>query len=73
MKNQSRTITTNPELYRVVMGGSGDYRRLPGGSDDFSLQTDRQTDTHHNIYIIIVVMVRINKLIISIIARWLLV
>ena len=29
------------ELYRVVMGGSGGYRRLPGGSDDFSLQTDR--------------------------------
>ena len=23
------------------MGGSGGYRRLPGGSDDFSLQTDR--------------------------------
>ena len=36
MKNKSGTIKTNPELYRVVMGGSGGYRRLPGGSDDFS-------------------------------------
>ena len=35
------------------MGGSGGYRRLPGGSDDFSLQTDKQT-LHHNIYIIII-------------------
>ena len=52
MKNQSRTIKTNPELYRVVMGGSGDYRRLPGGIDDFLLQTNRHT-LHHNIYIII--------------------
>ena len=41
MKNQSGTIKTNPELYRVVMGGSGGYRRLPGGSDHFSLQTHR--------------------------------
>ena len=49
MKNQSGTIKTNPELYRVVMGGSGGYRRLPGGSDHFSLQTNRQT-LHHNIY-----------------------
>ena len=24
------------------MSGSGGYRRLPGGSDHFSLQTDRQ-------------------------------
>ena len=39
MKNQSGTIKTNLELNRVVMGGSGGYRRLPGGSDDFSLQT----------------------------------
>ena len=31
------------------MGDSGGYRRLPGGSDDFSLQT-----LHHNIYIIII-------------------
>ena len=54
MKNQSWTIKTNLELYRVVMGGSGGYRRLPGGSDDFSLQTNTQTDTHHNIYIIII-------------------
>ena len=29
----------------------GGYRRLPGGSDDFSLQTNRQT-LRHNIYII---------------------
>ena len=43
MKNQSGTIKTNLELYRVVKGGSGGYRRLPGGSDDFSLQTNRQT------------------------------
>ena len=47
MKNQSRTIKTNLELYRVVMGGSGGYRRLPGGSDHFSWQTE----LHHNIYI----------------------
>ena len=40
MKNQSGTIKTNPELYRVVMGGSGGYMRLPGGSVDFSWQTD---------------------------------
>ena len=50
MKNQSGTIKTNLELDRVVMGGSGDYRRLPGGSDHFSLQTLRQT-LHHNVYI----------------------
>ena len=41
MKNQSGTIKTNPELYRVVMGGSGGYRRLPARSDHFSLQTHR--------------------------------
>ena len=35
-KKQSGTIKTNLELYRVVMGCSGGYRRLPGGSDDFS-------------------------------------
>ena len=52
MKNQSGTIKTNLELDRVVMGGSGDYRRLPGGSDDFPLQTNTQT-LHHNIYLII--------------------
>ena len=40
MKNQSGTIKTNLELDRVVMGGSGGYRRLPGGSAHFSLQTD---------------------------------
>ena len=34
------TIKTNLELDRVVMGGSGGYRRLPGGSAHFSLQTD---------------------------------
>ena len=49
MKNQSGTIKTNLELYRVVMGGSGGYRRLTGGSDDFSLQT-----LHHNIYVIVI-------------------
>ena len=54
MKNQSGAIKTNLELYRVVKGGSGGYRRLTGGSDDFSLQTDRQT-LHHNIYIIIII------------------
>ena len=53
MKNQSGTIKTNLELDRVVIGGSGGYRRLPGGSDDFSLQTDKQT-LHHNIYITII-------------------
>ena len=36
------------------MGGSGGHRRLPGGSDDFSWHTDRQT-LHHNIYIIIII------------------
>ena len=41
MKNQSEAIKTNLELYRVVMGGSGGYRRLTGESDDFSLQTHR--------------------------------
>ena len=41
MKNQSRTIKTNLELWRVVMGSSGGHRKLPGGSDDFSLQTNR--------------------------------
>ena len=53
MKNQSgilKTMITNLELYRGVMSGK---RRLPGGSDHFSLQTNRQT-LHHNIYIIIV-------------------
>ena len=49
MKNQSGAIKTNLELYRVVMGGSGGYRRLTGGSDDFSLQTHM----HHDIYITI--------------------
>ena len=56
MKNQSGAIKTNLELYRVVMGGSGGYRRLTGGSDDFSCHTHRQT-LHHNIYIVIVVIV----------------
>ena len=51
MKNQSGTIKTNLELDRMVKGGSGGYRRLPGGSDDFSLQTE----LHHNIYIIIII------------------
>ena len=35
MKNQFGTIKTNLELDRVVMGGSGGYRRLSGGSDHF--------------------------------------
>ena len=51
MKNQSGTIKTNLELDRVFMGGSGGYRRLPGGSNDFSLHTD----THHNIYIVLII------------------
>ena len=46
MENQSGAIKTNLELYRVVKGGSGGYRRLPGGSAHFSLQTNRQTDRH---------------------------
>ena len=54
MTNQSGVIKTNLELYRVVMGGSGGYRKLPGGSDDFLLQTDKQT-LHHYIYIIIII------------------
>ena len=37
----------------MVMGGSGGYRRLLGGSAHFSLQTNRHT-LHHNIYITIV-------------------
>ena len=41
MKNQSGTIKTNLELYRVVKGGSGGYRRLPGGSAHFSWHTNR--------------------------------
>ena len=45
MKNQSGSIKTNLELYRVFMGGSGSYRRLQGGSDDFSLQTHKYTHT----------------------------
>ena len=36
MKNQSGTIKTNLELYTVVMGESGGYERLSGGSDDFT-------------------------------------
>ena len=66
MKNQSGTIKTNLELDRVVMGGSGGYRRLPGGSAHFSLHTNRQT-LHHDIYIIIVDIVDIIvKIIINI-------
>ena len=56
MKNQSGTIKTNLELDRVVMGGSGGYRRLTGGSDDFLLQTNTQTDTHHNMIIVIIIL-----------------
>ena len=40
------------------MGGSGGHRRLPGGSDDFSWHTDRQTHTH-NICIIIIIITRL--------------
>ena len=65
MKNQSGAIKTNLELYRVVMGGSGGYRRLTGGSDDFSLQTNTQT-LHHNIYIIIVAIITITVIILTI-------
>ena len=60
MKNQSGTIKTNLELDRVVIGGSGGYRRLPGGSDDFSLQTNTQT-LHHNIYIAIVIISPVRR------------
>ena len=56
MKNQSGAIKTNLELYRVVMGGSGGYRRLPGGSDHFLWQTDTHT-LHHNIYILMIFMI----------------
>ena len=55
MKNQSGTIKTNLELDRVVMGGSGGYRRLPGGSDHFSLQTHKQT-LNHNIFITTIIL-----------------
>ena len=54
MKNQSGTIKTNPELYRVVMGGSGGYRRLLGGSAHFSWQ--KNVELHHNICILIIVL-----------------
>ena len=63
MKNQSGAIKTNLELYRVVMGGSGGYRRLPGGSDDFLLQT-----LHHNVYIstiIVFIVIIITTIIIT--------
>ena len=63
MKNQSGTIKTNLELDRVVMGGSSGYRRLPGGSDDFSLQTD----THNNIYIITFTIIIVTIVIITVI------
>ena len=39
-------------MYRVVRGG---YRRLPGGSDHFSLQTHKQT-LNHNIFITIIII-----------------
>ena len=55
MNNQSGTIKTNLELYRVVKGGSGGYRRLSGGSAHFSLQTNGHT-LHHNIYITITII-----------------
>ena len=37
------------------MGGSGDHRRLPGGSDHFSWHTDTQT-LHHNIYMVNIII-----------------
>ena len=58
MKNQSGTIKTNLELDRVVMGGSGGYRRLPGGSDHFSLQTNTHT-LHHDIYVVANVQIQL--------------
>ena len=60
MKNQSGTIKTNLELDRVVMGDSGGYRRLPGGS----AFRDKQTQMHHNIYIIIITIIIIIIIII---------
>ena len=42
MKNQSGTVKNQENYHGVVQGVMGGYRRLPGGSDDFSL--------HHNIY-----------------------
>ena len=66
MKNQSGTIKTNPVLYRVVMGGSGGYRRLPGGSDDFSWQTNR-----HFIIIYISSQPEAEVALLSMILRWL--
>ena len=59
MKNQCGAIKTNLELYRAVMGGSGGYRRLTGGSAHFLLQTNRQT-LHHNIYIITITHITIH-------------
>ena len=73
MKNQSGTIKTNLELNRVVMGGSGGYRRFPGGSDHFSWQTDRHT-LHHNIYInnieIIIIIIIIDNIVIPSWTTW---
>ena len=54
MKNQSGTIKTNLELYRVVKGGSGGCRRLPGGSAHFSLHTHKHFIIIY-MYIIIII------------------
>ena len=40
MKNQSGTVKNQENYHGVVQGVMGGYRRLPGGSDHFSLQTD---------------------------------
>ena len=58
MKNQSGTIKTNLELYKVVMGGSGGYGGLrwlqetPRRKCSFFV-TDRKTDRHTCILIYI--------------------
>ena len=50
MKNQSGTIKTNLELYRVVMG----VQLVTGDSqEEVIIFRDKQTHMHHNIYIII--------------------
>ena len=45
------------------MGSSGGHRRLPGGSDHFSLQTHKQT-LHHNIYINLIILINLWLIII---------
>ena len=43
-------MTHKQTLHHNIYDTTSD-RRLPGGSDHFSLQTNTQTDTHHNTYI----------------------